>query len=894
MTHAGLYDYELKTVRRTIMRKTGSVICLVAALAFALVFAVGDASAATQEPTANMAPITLSGGELWGSAIALDSSNNLYVADAYNGKVYKFDSSGAKVGEVNAANATAIEVDGSGNVLVATDYGTQVKILTSGLVDTLQALTGGPVFYEIQDIALDPATGDLYLADASSNVVSKFNSSYAHVSNVTYTTFEKPYSLTVKGSDLCVGDRPYALIISSYDNGYGDTARLRCNNKNTGVSTWQYVTQKFGYQEHMISMPAGLEVDIDGSLIWVVDPAQFALRAFDPALGDSLTAYVRYIHDVNQPMRGVTDAAISKTGVVFISSLNTHDIKRFALDGGFMVGPSALSFQDVVLNAPMPAEKLVTIENPGASAMTVSCTPSDPWIVVNATDCPGGSVSVPAAGFVEVGITVDSYDGTLTAGLPYNGAVTFTNPFGDSMDVTVAMTTMACSDAVPVLVAQPGNISFTLEEFRNGQSRVVDLLLCSDTLPIPNVSATSNNPLCTVSEDNVLHKVTITCNPGSAETSPDLATITITDVSGSPTAAPALVNVTIETLATTPRYMAVTMGPDAINDSGVLVLNTDSAFSQDFAFTAYDAATVSYGGRPSMGDVDGDNLQEIIVAKGSNEANNAEIKVFKLDGTPLTGANLVAFSTAMTSGARLAAGDLAGDGYDEVVVGSATTGSLLRVFSYDPAGKTLDDTGLMLNPGFATSNTGVNVAVMDLNLDGVAEILTAPSSKTAAPEVKAWSVDSSAGLGAWTVAPYSFGGAAIESPLAGVLQGGAAIAAGMSKVAVGSGYTNNSTVYGLVEVYNADGSLCSTINHNDPNSRLASGIEIAVGDVDNDGMAEVLISGGANPASDSTISIYDVEDTGGCIVSPGAPTSTLGPVFGPALYGAKTALGTWQ
>ena len=243
---------------------------------------------------------------------------------------------------------------------------------------------------------------------------------------------------------------------------------------------------------------------------------------------------------------------------------------------------------------------------------------------------------------------------------------------------------------------------------------------------------------------------------------------------------------------------------------------------------------------------------------------------------------------------QLAAGDLDGDGYDEVVVGSSTTGSLLRVFSYDPAAKTLDDTGIILNPGFTASNTGVNVAVQDLNLDGVAEILAAPASKLAAPEVKAWSVDSSAGIGAWTAVPYSFGGADIETPLTGVVQGGASIAAGMSKVAIGSGYTNNSTVYGLIEVYNADGSLCSTINHNDLNSRLASGIEVSVGDVDNDGLAEVLVSGGANPASDSKVSVYDVENTGGCITSPAAPTSTIGPVFGPALYGAKTALGTWQ
>ena len=886
------------------MKKLVSVLCLAAVFAFAMTFAIGDADANTEMSTSSMTPITLSGGELWPAAIAVDASNNLYVADAYNGKVFKIDASGATLASAVVDNPTAVALDAAGRVLVAKDYGTVLTILEADLTASASSFTddgGNPGFYEVQDFAVDPATGDIYVADASSNRIKRFSSAYVYLDDVNFT-FTKPYSVAVRndagrGMELCVGHRPFGFIISSYGNGNGDKAEMRCVNPTTGTTGWTY--NAYGFQAAQISMPADLAVgpgDSLDNLLYMADPAQYALRAWNPSVGGSNTGYVRYVYDTNELMRGVTAAAVSSSGIIYVASLNTHDIKRFAIEGGFVVSPSAVTWDEeapVVKNTPSPTAKTVSIENGWTSGITVSCTPNDSWVLVN--NCPGTPIAGGATH--NAGITVDASDPSLVGGWNY-GSVTFTNEFGDSSTVDVAAFVIDCSDAVPVLSVQPGEMDFVFEEGRGAQSRLANLYLCSDSLPMPDVNAVSSNgALCDVTVDNVLHQLTVICDvdgytPGILPP----VTITITDAGNlpQPTAAPATLLLNVEVIEATPRYVAVTMGPGNTNNSEVRLLNTDTAWSQDFAFTAYDATNVLYGSRPAMGDVDSDGLQEIIVAKGSNSANNAEVKVFRPDGTPLTGANLVAFSTAMTNGARLAAGDLVGDGYDEVVVGSSVGGSLVRVFSYDDVARSLDDTGIILNPGFAAANSGVNLAVQDLDGDGNAEILAAPASKTAAPEVKAWSVDDTGGFGSWAAVPYSFGGAAIETALAGISQGGATIAAGMSKVAVGSGYNNNTDTFGLVEVYNRDGSLCSTIVHNDTNSRLVSGIEISVGDVDNDGYAEVLISGGGNSASDSQVSVYDVENGSGCITSPVGPTSTIGPVFGPALYGAKTAIGTWQ
>lgn len=122
----------------------------------------------------------------------------------------------------------------------------------------------------------------------------------------------------------------------------------------------------------------------------------------------------------------------------------------------------------------------------------------------------------------------------------------------------------------------------------------------------------------------------------------------------------------------------------------------------------------------AAGDVDGDGRDDIIVAPASGSAG--QVRVFSgLDGSLLGKFTALA---KVNGGVRIAAGDLDGDGRDEVIVG-AGVGSAVRVFD--------GLAGVAVNPlnfrAFESAYTGgVNVAAGDVNGDGIDEIIVSTAS----------------------------------------------------------------------------------------------------------------------------------------------------------------------
>jgi hypothetical protein len=126
----------------------------------------------------------------------------------------------------------------------------------------------------------------------------------------------------------------------------------------------------------------------------------------------------------------------------------------------------------------------------------------------------------------------------------------------------------------------------------------------------------------------------------------------------------------------------------------------------------------------------GDHISALY-ATGAQAGGGPHVVVY--DGA--TGAmkfSFYAYDPAFTGGVRVAAGDLDGDGFADLVTGpgpgggpnvrafsGATGGLMVSFFAYDPS-----------------LTVGVNVAAGDLNGDGRAEIIT--SAASGAPHVKAF------------------------------------------------------------------------------------------------------------------------------------------------------------
>jgi DNA-binding beta-propeller fold protein YncE len=111
--------------------------------------------------------------------VAVDSSNNVYVADAGNNRVQKFDSNGNFISKFSTSSGTqpmGIKFDAAGNIWVAEyyyveEYNTGYTLLRTAGAGT--SGTGGPLqWYSGFDLALDNS-GNIFYADYYYNHIQK-------------------------------------------------------------------------------------------------------------------------------------------------------------------------------------------------------------------------------------------------------------------------------------------------------------------------------------------------------------------------------------------------------------------------------------------------------------------------------------------------------------------------------------------------------------------------------------------------------------------------------------------------------------------------------------------------------------------------------------------------
>jgi fibronectin-binding autotransporter adhesin len=142
-------------------------------------------------------------------------------------------------------------------------------------------------------------------------------------------------------------------------------------------------------------------------------------------------------------------------------------------------------------------------------------------------------------------------------------------------------------------------------------------------------------------------------------------------------------------------------------------------------FRAYPKRMTS-GVRIATGDVNGDGAADVITAPGSK--GRALVEVFSgIDGHRLR--RFRAFVGNFHAGIYVAAGDVDGDGKADIVVGAGEGGRpIVRVFS--------GATGARIGQFFArreSEHVGVRVAAGDMDGDGRAEIATAGGPRAATP-----------------------------------------------------------------------------------------------------------------------------------------------------------------
>ncbi len=162
-------------------------------------------------------------------------------------------------------------------------------------------------------------------------------------------------------------------------------------------------------------------------------------------------------------------------------------------------------------------------------------------------------------------------------------------------------------------------------------------------------------------------------------------------------------------------------GADAGGGPHVQVFDGADPENRLASFFAY-GMEFTGGVRVAAGDVNGDDIADLITAPGPGGGPN--VKVFDLTTSTTAPANsLFAFAPDFLGGVFVAGGDVNADGYDDIIVApDAGGGPHVRVFSGADTSVVLAN----LFPYSADFTGGVRVAAVDLDGDDQDEIVTAP------------------------------------------------------------------------------------------------------------------------------------------------------------------------
>ena len=844
------------------------------------------------------------------TAVAVDNYENIYVTESSNNRLLIYTQSGGYLETLTGLSSPiSVAVDGAGMIYIGNEGSGNVEVYDIDLNLLRKLGNDDGEFTKPSGIAID-SDGNIYVSDKGEDKIKVYNPDGTPKfsfggSGSGNGEFNKPASVTIDRTlgELIVLDRQ---ITQDMYGGEVEGARIQVFDM-SGVFKRSF--GEYGVGEGLMARPQGAAVDGE-SRVYVTDALQNIVHVFE-----SSGAFLGTVYSLYNPLRTPLGIAIGESNRIFIASLIGERVDIYGISPYIQmeISPLTLSFTGKE-GGNAPASQNVEITNNGSGTLNWTAGANESWIILSSAS---GSTGPSAVSDISVeinlaGLSVGAYNGSVNISAESGAmevvnvgltvlpspvlsvtplSLEFTsqngsNPSSQSLSIQNSgggiLNWTALSNRSWLLIDKgagsgPDTIGVSVNVSSMGAgSYTGSITVTADALSSPAVIPVTLNIVEITGAINVttnLAEATFTINgpesfsgSGTAWTEADALTgtyvIIFGDVQGYTT--PSSQNEVLEAdgaISFNGAYKSDVGGQQnnksiivgAGHGSGITglvrVLNSDgTATGVEFIAHGYE-----YGVNVATGDINNDGVDEIIAAPGPGSENPAEVNIFDRNGNPLANLNITA--SQYNYGANVASGDFNGDGYYEVVAG-AGAGSVnpaeVRVFVYDHAGQILVDSGINLlayDTGY-----GAKVATGDVDGDGIDEIITVPGSgETNVGIIKIWEVDTSLGIGQWSVmlsqeytdsSRYGYS----VSVASGDVNGDS-----YEEVITGSGPHRRAR--DEINVFDKDGVSISDFRAHMVNGY---GANVAGGDLDGDGVAEIVAGAGPGSKNRAIVKIFDV------------------------------------
>ena len=306
--------------------------------------------------------------------------------------------------------------------------------------------------------------------------------------------------------------------------------------------------------------------------------------------------------------------------------------------------------------------------------------------------------------------------------------------------------------------------------------------------------------------------------------------------------------------------VAVGLGPSPENPPRIRIFPPEQNAARIVAFQAY--GFEKYGVNVSVGDLDGDRVDELLTGPGPCDTFGPHVRGFSAAGGPFPGLSFLAYGTSKY-GVNVAAGDFDGDGFDEIITGpgaGAVFGPHVRGWNYDGTGSVIPVSTVNFF-AYGTPKWGVNVACGDIDGDGMDEIVTgAGPGPIYGAHVRGWNVDDAPATAIPGVSFFAY-----NTPRYGVrVSCGDIDGDGIDELVTAPG---PSPAFGAhVRGWNYDGDTLGEIQGVSffawPPDQARHGATIFAGaDLDEDGRDELVVGAGPDPTLDTLVRVYAFDGT---------------------------------